>query len=156
MKKFLIIITSLVRNIAAARHGRWNCLRIASHEGFGYRTHPVKLSWKLDFSQPIIEDAFQRSVPAIHNSRKPASARPRPCDRSSLRWMIPFRELSRTCPNCRWGCRKFQDVRDAVQRFSATGKWTIAYADTFFSSKTGTGVYYLASAFDEIYHASNR
>ena len=49
------------------------------------------------------------------------------------------------------GLAQLQEIRSAVERFRASGKWSIAYADTFFSSKTGTGVYYMASVFDEIY-----
>ncbi|MCD4653517.1 signal peptide peptidase SppA [bacterium] len=49
------------------------------------------------------------------------------------------------------GIAQLEDVRNAVLRFKESGKWTIAYADTYFSGSTGTGVYYLASVFDEVY-----
>ncbi|MDY7231253.1 signal peptide peptidase SppA [Hyalangium rubrum] len=44
-----------------------------------------------------------------------------------------------------------QELRDAVKAFRASGKKAIAYADTFGEGGSGTGAYYLASAFDEIY-----
>ncbi|MBN1297445.1 signal peptide peptidase SppA [bacterium] len=49
------------------------------------------------------------------------------------------------------GIAQLEEIRNAVLRFRASGKWAIAYADTFFTGGTGTGVYYLASACDEIY-----
>jgi protease-4 len=44
-----------------------------------------------------------------------------------------------------------QELRDAVKAFRAKGKKAVAYADTFGEGGSGTGAYYLASAFDEIY-----
>ncbi|HEX8699945.1 MAG TPA: signal peptide peptidase SppA [Myxococcaceae bacterium] len=44
-----------------------------------------------------------------------------------------------------------QELRDAVKAFRASGKKTIAYADTFGEISNATGAYYLATAFDEIY-----
>ncbi len=49
------------------------------------------------------------------------------------------------------GMAQAQEIRDALNRFREQGKWSIAYADTYFVSATGTGVYYMASGFDEIY-----
>ncbi len=44
-----------------------------------------------------------------------------------------------------------QELRDAVKAFRAKGKKAVAYADTFGEGGGGTGAYYLASAFDEVY-----
>jgi protease-4 len=44
-----------------------------------------------------------------------------------------------------------QELRDAVKAFRAKGKKAVAYADTFGEGGGGTGAYYLASAFDDIY-----
>lgn len=49
------------------------------------------------------------------------------------------------------GITQIDEIRDALDRFHARGKWSIAYADTYFNGATGTGTYYLASAFQEIY-----
>lgn len=49
------------------------------------------------------------------------------------------------------GLAHLQEVRDAVQRFRDSGKTAIAYAETFGEFGPGTGGYYLATAFDEIY-----
>ncbi len=43
-----------------------------------------------------------------------------------------------------------QELRDAVRRFRAGGKFAIAYADTFGELSSGNEGYYLATAFDEI------
>ena len=43
-----------------------------------------------------------------------------------------------------------QELRDAVRRFRAGGKFAIAYADTFGELGSGNEGYYLATAFDEI------
>ncbi len=44
-----------------------------------------------------------------------------------------------------------QELRDAIAAFRATGKFAIAYADTFGEFGPGTHAYYLATAFDEIW-----
>lgn len=43
-----------------------------------------------------------------------------------------------------------QELRDAVKRFRASGKFAIAYADSFGELSSGNEGYYLATAFDEI------
>ena len=43
-----------------------------------------------------------------------------------------------------------QELRDAVERFRAAGKFAIAYADSFGELSSGNEGYYLATAFDEI------
>ena len=48
------------------------------------------------------------------------------------------------------GLRGTQELRDAVRRFRAAGKFAIAYADTFGELGSGNEGYYLATAFDEI------
>ncbi len=49
------------------------------------------------------------------------------------------------------GLAQIQEIRDAVLRFRQSGKPAIAYAETFGEFRPGNGVYYLATAFDEIY-----
>jgi protease IV len=44
-----------------------------------------------------------------------------------------------------------QEVREAILAFRAQGKKAIAYTDSFGEVAGGTGSYYLASAFDEVY-----
>jgi protease-4 len=44
-----------------------------------------------------------------------------------------------------------QELRGAVGRFAASGKPTVAWAETFGESTNGTVAYYLASGFDEIW-----
>ena len=43
-----------------------------------------------------------------------------------------------------------QELRDAVKRFRASGKFAVAYADSFGELSSGNEGYYLATAFDEI------
>jgi protease-4 len=49
------------------------------------------------------------------------------------------------------GLAQIQEVRDAVRAFRAKQKPAVAYAETFGEFGQGNGVYYLATAFDEIY-----
>jgi protease-4 len=49
------------------------------------------------------------------------------------------------------GLAQIQEIRDAVIRFRESGRWTVAYSETFGEAGPGNGSYYLASAFDEIY-----
>ncbi len=51
----------------------------------------------------------------------------------------------------RMGLAKNQEIRDAVKAFRRTGKKAYAFADTLGEFGQGTGAYYLASAFDEIF-----
>jgi protease-4 len=49
------------------------------------------------------------------------------------------------------GLAVIQEIRDAVIKFGESGKFTVAYAETFGEVGPGNGAYYLATAFDEIY-----
>ncbi len=49
------------------------------------------------------------------------------------------------------GMAKAQELRDAVARFRASGKFAIAFAETFGEMGPGTQGYYVASAFDEVW-----
>jgi len=44
-----------------------------------------------------------------------------------------------------------QEIRAAVRRFAASGKPTVAWAETFGESTNGSVAYYLASGFDEVW-----
>lgn len=54
-------------------------------------------------------------------------------------------------PGAPMGLATAQDLRQAVQRFRASGKVTVAYADTFGEWTAANGAYFLASAFDKVY-----
>src|SRR3954447_4373632 len=43
------------------------------------------------------------------------------------------------------------EIRDAVRRLAASGKPTVAWAETFGESSNGTVAYFLATGFDEIW-----
>ena len=49
------------------------------------------------------------------------------------------------------GLAQIQEIRDAVARFRASGKFAIAWSETFGEFGAGNGAYYLASSFDEIF-----
>ena len=49
------------------------------------------------------------------------------------------------------GTAQMQELRDALVRFRATGKFAFAYADSFGEAGSGMRSYYLATAFDEIW-----
>jgi protease-4 len=51
----------------------------------------------------------------------------------------------------RFQLAQIQELRDAVAGFRANGKFTYAYADSFGEMGGGTGSYYLATAFDQIW-----
>lgn len=58
--------------------------------------------------------------------------------------------LARISP-ARLGLAQIQEIRDAVHRFRAQGKPALAYAESLGGVGPGNGVYYLATAFDEIH-----
>ena len=49
------------------------------------------------------------------------------------------------------GMAQAQEIRDAIINFRSKNKFAIAYAETFGEVGPGTGSYYLATAFDQIY-----
>lgn len=49
------------------------------------------------------------------------------------------------------GTARAQELREAITRFGQSGKFTIAYAETFGEMGPGTQGYYLASAFDQVW-----
>ena len=49
------------------------------------------------------------------------------------------------------GLAQIQELRDAIKTFRAKGKFAIAYAESFGEGGPGTGSYYLATAFDDIW-----
>jgi len=49
------------------------------------------------------------------------------------------------------GLAQIQEIRDAVARFRAAGKFAVAWSETFGEFGAGNGAYYLASSFDTIY-----
>jgi len=49
------------------------------------------------------------------------------------------------------GLARIQEVRDAIATFRSTGKFALAFADSFGEFGPGTRPYYLATAFDEIW-----
>ncbi|HKY30997.1 MAG TPA: signal peptide peptidase SppA [Candidatus Polarisedimenticolia bacterium] len=51
------------------------------------------------------------------------------------------------------GLGKVQEIRDAVLAFRESGKWAAVYSDTIGEFSGGNAMYYLATAFDEIYLA---
>ena len=51
----------------------------------------------------------------------------------------------------RIGPAQAEELREAVRRFSASGKKTVAWAETFGEGETALVPYYLATAFDEIW-----
>lgn len=49
------------------------------------------------------------------------------------------------------GIAQVQELRDAITRFRSTGKFALAFSETFGEFASGAGAYYLASAFDEVW-----
>jgi protease-4 len=49
------------------------------------------------------------------------------------------------------GLAVIQEIRNAVMHFADSGKFAVAYSETFGEFGPGNGAYYLATAFDEIY-----
>ncbi len=49
------------------------------------------------------------------------------------------------------GMAVIQELRDGIAAFAASGKFTVAYAESFGEFGPGNGAYYLATAFDDIY-----
>ncbi|HPQ41306.1 MAG TPA: S49 family peptidase, partial [bacterium] len=107
----------------------------------------------------VLKLDFSRGVPEVHSND--------PFARFTSRGMLTLLEVDRALTHAaddprvrglvldltsvQMGSAQMEEIRDGILRFRQSGKWAIAYADTFFTGGTGTGLYYLASACDEIY-----
>ncbi len=109
----------------------------------------------------------RRFVVAVDLSRLPAEAAPSPLARiagrdAPLDLASTIEVLGRLAADkrvagvvvdaglSRGGIARIQELRDALQRVRAAGKFTVAYADTFGELQGGNAGYYLASACEEV------
>jgi protease-4 len=115
-----------------------------------YKSIPEKVILEMDFEKPLVEYTSDD-----------------PLDRALMREAITVRDvveaLERASTDKRvvglvakvgaagMGLAVIQEIRDAVMRFADSGKFTVAYSETFGEFGPGNGAYYLATAFDEIY-----
>jgi protease-4 len=111
------------------------------------RSAPLIL--ELDLSDGIVEAAPADPLSAILSMR-----------RTHLRDVLDGLRRGREDPRVRAlvvkisagiGLAMAQELRDAVRAFRATGKLTVAWAETFGETGHGTVPYYLATAFERIY-----
>lgn len=137
----ILVVAFFVGAVGMSMYSTWKDLHIAGGDS---------LVLRLDFS---------RGVPEMHSLD--------PFQRFAGRGTLTLLEVDRALTHAaaddgvhglvldlsgiQMGSAQLEEIRDAVLRFRDTGKWAIAYADSFFTGGTGTGVYYLASACDEIY-----
>lgn len=112
------------------------------------RTAPVLL--ELDLTQPLVQVEPEDPIGKLRSRNKPRLAK-------------ALRALNEAGDDPRVGgliarvggsaieLAIAQEVRAAVQRFAASGKPTVAWAETFGESTNGSVAYFLASGFDEIW-----
>lgn len=149
MKKLFIVLGILVAVMIVAASV---CVIVFGirHMGLKDRRFTAPVVLHLDFSQTIVEN-----IPSD------------PFQRFTSRGSVTLLDMVRTIDNAAFdpnvkgivadlseislGPAQVQEIRNAIERFRESGKYTIAYADTFFVSGSGTIVYYFASVFDEIY-----
>ncbi|MBU8897227.1 signal peptide peptidase SppA [Corallococcus sp. M34] len=110
---------------------------------------PSNLVLELDLDQPLPEYVLDESFAGAFGKRP-----------TTVRDVVDALEKAGSDPRVKsvvarvgspGSAAQAQELRDAVQAFRAKGKRAVAYADSLGESGNGTGAYYLASAFDEIY-----
>jgi protease-4 len=111
---------------------------------------PGKVILEIDFEKPVVEyvsdeplaRALMREVTTVRDVVEGL-------ERASADKRVVG--LVARVGSARMGLAVIQEIRDAVVRFADSGKFTVAYSETFGEFGPGNGAYYLATAFDEIY-----
>jgi len=111
---------------------------------------PGKVILEMDFEKPLVEyvsdeplaRALMREVTTVRDVVEAL-------ERASADKRVVG--LVARVGSARMGLAVIQEIRDAVVRFADSGKFTVAYSETFGEFGPGNGAYYLATAFDEIY-----
>jgi len=111
---------------------------------------PKKVILEMDFEKPLVEyvsdeplaRALMREVTTVRDVVEAL-------ERASADKRVVG--LVARVGSARMGLAVIQEIRDAVVRFADSGKFTVAYSETFGEFGPGNGAYYLATAFDEIY-----
>jgi len=114
------------------------------------RSIPDRVILEVDFEKPIIEhvpldplaQAFMRDITTV---RDVVEALERASEDERVAGIVA------RVGAAPMGLAVIQEIRDAVEKFAESGKFTVAYAETFGEVGPGNGAYYLATAFDEIY-----
>ncbi|HYH17318.1 MAG TPA: signal peptide peptidase SppA [Azospirillum sp.] len=112
-------------------------------------TLPERIVLELDLDQPLADSPSPGSLSALFGHE------------ATLRDMLDTLERARTDRRVRglvarvggheMGFAQAQDLRAAIERFRATGRFAIAFSEGFGEGGSGNRSYYLASAFDEVW-----
>jgi protease-4 len=115
-----------------------------------HKSVPGKVILEMDFEKPLVEyvsdeplaRALMREVMTV---RDVVDALERASKDKRVVGLVAM------VGSARMGMAVIQEIRDAVVRFADSGKFAVAYSETFGEFGPGNGAYYLATAFDEIY-----
>lgn len=145
MKVSTVIILLLVGVLALAGVGVWYWLASDDGDVLGAKT-VLEVDLTRGFAEDNVPDSFGLTL---------LSNRPRLREVvSAFRWAAEDDQvlgIVAKVGGSAGGLGSLQELRDAVLAFRASGKKTIAFAETFGEFGAGNGGYYLASAFDEIF-----
>ena len=147
MKKFLLVSLALVGLLSILTV---TVLVVVGVAFLGARPHisnSVVLELRLD--EPLPEMAEETPLTALEGRKETlrdvVDALERAGDDDRVKGLVAYITASPGSPAAA------QELRDAVKAFRAKGKKTIAFADSFGEFTGGTGPYYLAAAFEEVY-----
>jgi protease-4 len=115
-----------------------------------YKPMPEKVILEMDFEKPLVEYASDDPLARVL-MRETTTVRDvvEALERASADKRVVG--LVAKVGTAGMGLAVIQEIRNAVMRFADSGKFTIAYSETFGEFSPGNGAYYLATAFDEIY-----
>jgi protease IV len=118
----------------------------------GHKGHvPSKTILEADFEKPLVEYVPESTTAKVFLNdrgvvRDVVDALDRGADDKRVVGLI-----ARVGDSRAGTMAKMQELRDAVLRFRAKGKFAIAFSETFGEFGPGNGAFYLATAFDQIY-----
>ena len=150
MKRFLLVVLAFIGFMTIAGFIAAVMLLIVGVTAIGKISVPATAVLEIDFQQPFIE-----TLPAD------PIARFFQADQIELRALIDAIDragedgkivaLHADVSGVGLGLAQIQEVRSAIERFRASGKPAIAFAETFGEMSPGNAAYYLATSFDRIY-----
>jgi protease-4 len=150
MKRFLLVVLAFIGFMTIVGFIAAVMLLIVGVTAIGKVAVPPTAVLEIDFERPFIE-----TLPAD------PIARFFQADQIELRELVDAIDraandrkivaLHADVSGVGLGLAQIQEVRNAIERFRASGKPAIAFAETFGEMSPGNAAYYLATSFDKIY-----
>lgn len=150
MKRFLLVVLAFVGFMTIVMFVGALLLLVVGVNALGKISVPTSAVLEIDFERPFVESPPLDPIARFLQD-----------DQIELRSLIE--SIDRAAEDSRvvairadvsgvgLGLAQIQEVRAAIERFRASGKPAVAFAETFGELSPGNASYYLATSFDRIY-----